>query len=63
MVTPAGDMTPEDLAIERRNDQSDPPYHHMILFRMVTMEREEEDEYGGRRLRQTAVGETPAQGE
>jgi hypothetical protein len=44
-------LTPEDMAIERRNDHRDPPFHHMILYRMVTTEREHEMQYGGRRTR------------
>jgi hypothetical protein len=60
--TPAGAMTSEDLAIERRSDHRDPPFHHMILYRMVTMERAEEAQYGGRRLRNGSWGGTTTGG-
>lgn len=51
----ACELTPEDLAIELRNDHRDPPFHHMILYRMVTTEREQEAEFAGRRTRREKV--------
>lgn len=54
----AGPMTPEDLAIEDRSDQRDPD--DMIRYRMVTLERKLEDEYGGRRLKRQ-LAESAAQ--
>lgn len=55
----AGEMTPEDLAIEDRSDQRDPD--NMIRYRMVTLERKDEDRYAGTRLRryELAVGDGP----
>jgi hypothetical protein len=45
----AGEMTPEDLAIEDRSDRRDPD--DMIRYRMVTLERKLEAEYAGKRVR------------
>jgi len=51
----AGPMTPEDLAIEERSDQRDPD--QMIRYRMVTLERKDEYEHGGRRLKRRLAGD------